>query len=189
MQIMEHMGKLLFSQYQNADLITLIDALELDNYNVLASLCAAAQKQSAKLSDLEALPATSQYIALCNRLIGEIHQFIDLRRNSLIPYLKQLSEKETGNHDCRSCSGFCHMQHDTQLRELQESHSRIKNILHKLSMVGLPLYSDTIYPDAYRILRSQMALLENSLTELFFIEDAYLIPKVTEAQKKIYAHS
>jgi hypothetical protein len=35
------------------------------------------------------------------------------------------------------------------------------------------------------VLRNQMALLENSLTELYFVEEAYLIPKVTEAQKNI----
>jgi hypothetical protein len=186
---MEHTSKMLFSQYNNADLMTLTKALEQDNFEVLTILSIAAQKQSARLSILEALPATSQYISLCNRLIDEIQQLIRGRRTSLIPYVNRLYEKETGNHDCRNCSGFCNMQHNSQLMELQDSHNRIKDILHKLPMVGLPLYSDTIYPDAYRILRSQMALLENSLTELFFIEEVYLIPKVIEAQKKIYAHN
>ena len=73
------------------------------------------------------------------------------------------------------------------LIELKESHSRIKDILYRLQMVALPLYAETLYPDVYRVLRNQMALLENSLTELFFIEDAYLIPKVIDAQKKIHA--
>jgi hypothetical protein len=34
-----------------------------------------------------------------------------------------------------------------------------------------------------------MALIENSLTELFFLEEKYLIPKVSEAQKIINASS
>jgi hypothetical protein len=56
-------------------------------------------------------------------------------------------------------------------------------------MASLPLYTETIYPDAYRVLRNQMALIENSLTELFFLEENYLIPKVAEAQKIINASS
>lgn len=76
-----------------------------------------------------------------------------------------------------------------QLMELMASHNNIKGILYRLQMVSLPLYSETIYPDAYRILRNQMALIENGLTELFFLEEHYLIPKIVEAQKIINAGS
>lgn len=54
-------------------------------------------------------------------------------------------------------------------------------------MVALPLYSETMYPDVYRLLRNHMALIENTLTELFSIEETRLIPKIIESQKKINA--
>jgi hypothetical protein len=63
----------------------------------------------------------------------------------------------------------------------------MRSILNRLQVVALPLYSDTAFPDAYRVLRNQMALIENGLTELFFLEENYLLPKVVDAQKRINA--
>jgi hypothetical protein len=56
-----------------------------------------------------------------------------------------------------------------------------------LQTAVLPLYSDTVYPDSYRVLRNQMALLEDSMAELFLLEENYLMPKVIQAQKAINA--
>ena len=81
------------------------------------------------------------------------------------------------------------MQHDMQLNDLKQSHMQLKDIIYRVQMVALPLYSETIYPDVYRLLRNHMALIENSLTELYSVEETRLIPKVTEAQKNINAHS
>jgi hypothetical protein len=56
-------------------------------------------------------------------------------------------------------------------------------------MMSLPLYSETKYTDTYKALRSEMAALENSLSELFFIEETYLVPRVSAAQTKINVHN
>jgi hypothetical protein len=186
---MENTSKLLLAQYKNTDLVTLIHNLEQHYYNVIESLCITAQKQAMRLQELETHQSTSQYVSLCKRLIEDIQKYIVSRKSNVIPYIIKLTEKQKDNHDCANCEGGCKLQHDVNLAELKDSHKRIKDTLNRLQMAALPLYSETIYPDVYRVLRNQMALLENSLTELFFIEDAYLIPKVIEAQNIIHAGS
>jgi hypothetical protein len=179
------MYKAQFNHYKDAELQPLVEHIQKDYYDVLDGLCDAARKQAMKLRNLETQQATFQYINLCAKLCDDIQKYIQIRKDIFIPYVMKLAEKKDGGHDCRSCQGGCAMQHDIHLTELRETHSNIKGILHRLQMAALPLYSQTIYPDAYRVLRNQMALLENSLTELYFVEEAYLIPKVTEAQKNI----
>ena len=172
----------------NDGLEPFIEKLEKSHYDIIISLCETAKKQAQKLRDLEVQKTTSQYVILCNKLIEEIQQYIGVKKEHLLPYLKTLSEKSNIGHDCQSCTGTgsCGLQHDMQLSELKDSHNQLNDIIYRLQMVALPLYSESIYPDVYRILRNQMALLENSLAELFFQEENYLIPKVTEAQKKIH---
>jgi hypothetical protein len=123
---------------------------------------------------------------MCINLAEEIQQYIRNKKEHFVPYVQALSDKVKEGHDCSNCTGNgCSLQHDIQLIELKQAHAKLKDILNRLQMVTLPLYSDTIYPDVYRILRNNMALLENCLGELFHIEETYLIPKVTEAQKNI----
>jgi hypothetical protein len=167
-----------------------VKKLEQTHYNVMDSLCEATRKQVRKLQELEVQQSTSQYITLCGRLIDEMQQYIKIKKESFIPYVTKLYEKDKDGHDCSKCTGnSCNLQHNVQLAELKQSHIHIKDILYRLQMVSLPLYSETIYPHIYRILRNQMALLENNLTELFLIEETYLIPKVTEVQKSINVHN
>ncbi len=147
------------------------------------------QKQVNKLEGLESQLVTSQYTTLCNKLINEIRDDLKKRKDIYIPYINSLAGKVVSEHNCTHCAGGCKLNHDMQVPELQASHQRIKNILNRLNMVSLPLYSDTIYPDTYRVLRNQMALIENMLTELLFLEEHYLIPKIVAAQKAINAGS
>ena len=77
------------------------------------------------------------------------------------------------------------MQHELQLNDLKQSQSQLKDILNRIQMVALPLYSETIYPDVYRLLRNHMALIENTLNELYSVEETRLIPRIIEAQKTI----
>ncbi|MEI8279207.1 MAG: hypothetical protein WCG87_05545 [Bacteroidota bacterium] len=182
------MARLEFTK--NIDLLSFVDKLERYHYDVIELLCTEAQKQASKVNEIEVNQATSQYSALCNRLIEEMKLYIKNKKENLLPYLRKIAEKESEDHDCQNCSGGgkCNLQHDLQLSELKESHMHIKDILYRLQMATLPLYSETIYPDVYRILRNQMALLENSFGELFSLEETYLIPKVEEAQKNINAN-
>ncbi len=174
--------------YNTEELRPLIDRLDSEHYTVLYALCDRALKQANRLNDLEGDTA-SEYVMQCTRLIGEIQHHIKFRKERVVSYISELLQKESESHDCQFCTGkgSCSMQHGLTLAELRDSNGRIKSMLHRLQMAALPLYSESIYPDAYRVLRNQMALIENSLTELHFLEETYLIPKITDAQKKINA--
>jgi hypothetical protein len=181
------MNNLRFTEFNNASLQTLAARLDSEYYDAIETLCEGAMGRANKLSELEVKQSASQYITLCNKLITEIRQYIGARKEYFLPYISELSAKDEANHNCTQCSGKCNMGHELKLAELKESHLKIKDILYRLQMASLPLYSETTYPDIYRILRNQMVLLENALTETFFIEESYLIPKVAQAQNKINA--
>ena len=183
------MTRILHEQFGKIDLAPCAERLSKECYDPLEKMCIHTQKQVSKLEGLESQLVTSQYTTLCNKLINEILDNLRTRKDTYIPYMKSLAEKVEAEHNCSTCSGGCKVNHDFQVLELQASHQNIKTILNRLNMVSLPLYSDTIYPDTYRVLRNQMALIENMLTELLFLEEHYLIPKIVASQKAINAGS
>jgi len=174
--------------YSNSEsLKQLSERLDKSFYDKINTLCGIALKYADKLKDLEVQKSTSQYVTLCSRLINEVQKFIAIKKDHFLPYVQSLSEKEDGGHNCASCSGGCTVQHDLQLQELKQSLLQLKDVIYRVQMVALPLYSDSIYPDVYRLLRNHMALIENTLTELFSVEQTQLIPKIVDAQKNINA--
>lgn len=181
------MEKEMLKSNLTANLNQLVDRISTDNYDEIINLCHSAARQIEKLENAGLQHATTQYTTTCGELIKEVIMYITERKERVIPYLKELSHKAETNHDCSTCSGGCKVNHDLHLIELRASHSAMRSILNRLQVVGLPLYSDTVFPDAYRVLRNQMVLIENGLTELFFLEENYLLPKVVDAQKRINA--
>lgn len=183
--IVLHMNTRHLDKYSDTALLPFVERLLDDYYDNIERLCEVARKQADKVALLEKDRSASQYTSLCNDLIQEAQQHIKSRKEKYIPYIHQLSEKVSTNHDCAHCTGGCKMNHVSQPVELKASNDTMRKMVNRLQMVSLPLYAETIYPDEYRILRNQMALLETHLTELFFLENTYLIPKILEAQKNI----
>ena len=175
------------SIYDNKALQPFVEKLLENHYYAIGKLCVNANAQAEKLIRLETSQATSQYTSLCVTTVKETSQYIQMRMEKIIPYVLKLSEKSSTNHNCSSCSGNCKLNHDIQLLELKASNDMMQEMLNKLQIASLPLYSETLYPEQYRLLRNQMSLIETSLTELFFLENNYLIPKIVEAQKSINA--
>jgi hypothetical protein len=175
----------------NEELLPFAERIDDSYYGAISLACEEAKKRAQKLLELEVPQTTSSYLARCIQLIEEVKQYVDIKRAHFIPYIKSLFGKSSAGHDCSSCNdgGACIINHQLQLTELKQAHIQLKDMISRFQMVALPLYSETIYPDLYRVLRSKMALLENSLGELFLLEEAYLIPKVTEAQKSINVRS
>jgi hypothetical protein len=172
--------------YPNSEsLLPLIERIDKSYYDVIINLCNTAMKHALRLQELELHNVTSQYVSQCIRLIDEIKHYITIKKEHFVPYVQSLFEKQAAGHDCSSCQGGCTMRHEMQLSELRQSHVQLKDVISRVQMVSLPLYSETIYPDVYRLLRNHMALLENTLTELFSIEETRLLAKIVEAQKKI----
>lgn len=181
------MATVLFSQYRHSDLEELVKKIDKDYYSVLKGMCTNISNLSNQLLNNEAHPSTSLYISLAAKLTEQIDELILLRQEMILPYIKDLSVKKDEGHDCRNCSGGCHVEHNAHLFSLKDSHKRIKEVLFRLQTVALPLYSDMDYPADYKTLRNEMMIMDTVLTELFYLEEANLIPRVLEAQKAIHA--
>lgn len=179
------MTSTLFSSYRNSDLPSLITRLDKDYYSVLEALCLNASALTNEV--VENYPSTSLYISLASKLIAQIDEMVAIRKETIFPYVADLSIKVAENHDCRNCSGSCHVGHSANLLSLKDSHKKIKEILFRLHSVALPLYTNTDYPATYKVLRNEVTVIDTLLTELFYIEEANLIPQVLQAQKTINA--
>lgn len=175
--------------YSSLTLSAVVEKLRTECYEEIEKLCSSASMQLAKLQSTDVQQSTSQYTATCESIITGVKQIISDRKEKYIPYLNSLFTKVSENHNCSGCTGSCKLKHELHLVELDATHATIRKILSRLQMTGLPLYSDTTYPDMYRVLRGIMVLIENCLAEIYFIEENYLLPKVIEAQKLINANS
>ena len=206
-----------YEDYRNIALKPFAEKLQSDYYESIETLCATSKKQCDKMINLEKSASSFQYVTSCEqiiseieehiknrktiyipyihtlveceKIISEIEEHIKNRKTIYIPYIHTLVEKVNDNHNCSTCTGKCKINHDMHIMDLTATNQAMSRVLHKLQMVMLPLYSDTMYPDEYRVLRLNMTLLETSLAELFFVENNYLIPKIADAQKNINASS
>lgn len=182
------MYKELFSQYSKNSLQQIADKLEVDYYNVIDKLCINASVYASELQEIEEHQSTSLYLNLSRKLIEEILHYIRLRKNLLLPYIQQLQYKDETGHDCKNCSGSCAMQHGEHIVNLKESNGKMKELLYRLQLVSLPLYFDHEYPDNYKKLRTEIMIIDTTITELFYLEQDIMLPKIMEAQQNINAY-
>jgi len=183
------MFKSRYDEHAESTLKPFAEVLQSEYYDNIEALRSKAEMQLEKIKMMENDRAQTQYMTQCEQVISGISKYIDNRRAIYLPYIHELSEKVATNHNCSTCSGGCSINHDMRILELTATNDEMKRVLSKLQMISFPLYSDTLFPDEYRLLRSNMTLLETALTELFFLENNYLVPKIAEAQKRINAGS
>lgn len=183
------MTHFLYSRYGQLDLGTLTEKLDKEYYQVLAALSRNAAKYVAALHQEDTESMLEAYKALCNELLAQMDHQLNIRRNVVLPYIKELEEKSASQHDCSTCSGKCHVGHAVHLAELKESHQSIKDKLYHMHKAALPLYANVDLPADYRKLRNELAMMETTLSELFYLEEANLIPGIVAAQKTINAFS
>ncbi len=176
-----------YEQYANKNVGYLTEELLAGYYESLISLCQDARKQAEKIKRVETHDSALQYALTCEEILTETERHVSHRLNEYVPYLKDLSVKVDTGHDCAGCKGGCQLNHEVRVLELNATNDMMKKLLSKLQFSTLPLYSETIFPEDYRLLRSNMALLETNLTELFFLENNFLIPGIADAQKQINA--
>ncbi len=183
------MSKVLFSKYRQFDLGELIEKLDNDYYQVTEEMCNNAHSHAMQLLQKSNHESTYLYITLCNELTGKIKEYVKLRRSVVKPYVVELHQKDAEGHNCTNCSGKCYSEHSMQMKILVDSHIRIREVLEQLRNGKLREMPDTIYPLAYRVFSNEITLLESILTELYYLEEVNLIPRVSDAQKKINAYS
>lgn len=181
------MATFAFSRYMHCDLDDLAQRLEKDYYDSVEVMCANAGSQAGLLKDEEEHPSTALYADQCNRIIDDVKEMMRMRKSVLLPYIADLKVKKDEGHDCRNCSGKCHVEHNAYLVNLRLANTEVKEVLNKLHEEALPLYDGVVYPRAYAVLRNEMSVLDTALTELFYLEESSLIPKVLEAQRSIHA--
>ncbi len=177
------------AEFTGLSLAGLVHKLDRDFYGVITKICKETSENTASIEELEVHQSNSQYLLSCKKLMSKVCQYVKTLYEYFIPYFNELDEKVKTNHDCLNCSGRCHFNHETKLAEFSNAHNNIKDVLYRLQMLSLPLHLDTTHPEAYKTLRNQIAILENTINDLFFLEEAVLIPKIIVAQKNIHVRS
>jgi hypothetical protein len=171
------------------DLQSLLNRLQDEEYQYIVSLCDRARADILKLKDTDLPDTILTYTDRCENLIGQVSEYMRVRRLVLLPYMLELAEKEEDGHDCRNCSGTCKVGHADHVQRIRNAHDSLRVQLRLLQSSGLPLYSTGLFPEAYRSLRSAMLLLDIALMEVIFIEESTLIPMLIDLQQKIGAHA
>jgi len=181
------MTKTLFHDYNNNDLDTIITSLDQQYYTFLESHCDAATNLCLKLKEHDTLNNTAVYTQLAIAILSEVKHQCKQRKSRLMPYVFQLIEKKKNNHDCKVCAGGCKMTHTQYILELEDSHIKIREMIHRLHRVALPTSNELGISAEYQSLRKALLLIETTLTELFCLEEVLLIQKIIDAQSSINA--
>lgn len=175
-------------QYDHLTLKDLSDKLNINYYEIIRGLVRKAEEKLAALKNMDLTQITASYTEACEKLLHKISEYLNERRDILKPYLEELQKKQATGHDCSFCSGSCDIGHKSHILMLKESHYQITQLLYKLQSVALPLYANTILPPVYRDMRYEMLLIDMILRQLFFTEEASLMPQIIKSQKKINIH-
>lgn len=179
------MSRVLFSQYHKDEARALSARLRNDYYNLIDCLCNC-------IGTLTEEPVTEEqnelFYSLSKHLVGEIKQEMNYRELLLIPYINELRDKQLKGHNCLHCAGGCQVDHSIHLHQIKAGHQKVKEILYRIHQITNPAPQGTrhLHPKT-RILANEIAQLDTTLTELFYIEDAILIPKIMELQSQINA--
>jgi hypothetical protein len=169
------------------DLAYLAEQLDTLFYKEITFICTNGLNYIGQVIEIDGHGAMALNLVLCEQIIGEVMDMIAYKQKNFTGYLFQLSEKQAGEHDCRSCSGKCHMEHGLQLHSMKDYNKKLEPIIYRLQSEGIPLH-DIDYPQLYGTVRSQMTNLEQKLRELFAYEEKILLPGVVNAQKAINVH-
>lgn len=168
---------------------SLLEYLEKEYYKSLEQMCGDVTNSITAIHGGDTEQSASLYTALSKKLVEQVTRYVRLRRLSLVPYLHELVEKEESGHDCRACSSSCTIRHSSQIHDIHDAHKQIRDTLSMLRAIEAPIACEQSAAKPECKLRQQVADLDEQLSELLYLEETALVPKITEAQKAIYAHS
>jgi hypothetical protein len=177
----------LFTKYKSNTIHELVDLFYKDYYTIM-------EERSKNLSDnIDSLANSGlgdevlRYLGRCGILAGEIKNHLEYRMDTLLPYMRDLGRKNAEGHNCATCSGGCHVGHSAKIAELSLSHESIKNTLEGLR--GLePVATEDITGTEIGSIQDEIQFMENTLAELYYLEQEVLVPKLREAQRRINAN-
>lgn len=183
------MVRITISDFYTANLPEIAQKLDEDYYDLIESYCGDIEAAIANFDDTEEHASSTLYISLCLKLVEKIKHHIHLRKLTTLPYIHQLYEKLTAHHDCSACEDGCQINHHLKAGGIKEMHRQVKEILTRLQMVAKPLYAAYTPVNTFSQLKDDMVSLDTKLTELFYLEEAVLLPRILEAQRKIHVRS
>ncbi len=172
--------------YRSLPLNGLADELNKGAYQQVLELCTGAINTAMQLRirEMTDMAPTEVYTTFCLNFTGQLKKYKEQKRNTLVPYIYSLSDKEKSHHNCAHCSHNCSIDHAFQISFLKESHEFARVQLYRLTNLVLP--ADTSETEnLYYSLRSIMFEIEQHLVQLRFIEEMVLIPKILDAQRAI----
>ncbi len=176
-----------FPEYEEKNLSRLIEDVNTSHYDRLRAMCHDLEDALERLRHHDFPAEAALYMSLAEKLREQVDGQLNWRSEIFVPYVHDLYRKNEERHDCSQCSGGCNIGHTSRLLSLKESHQKIKELLYRLQMVALPLYSDTKFPKEYKQLRDAIMLMDTELTRLFYLEESVVVPGIKEMQKQIHA--
>ncbi len=181
------MSKVHFSDYRQKDLKNLVEDLGKNYYSLLSTLCDSALVYHETLNAEDAHASAKLYLNPGAEFLKHLQDFVNMRTGVVVPYIYELHAKENEGHNCSSCEGQCSFKHAAKLIAIRESQEQIKEKLLKVKQASVHL--DNLFPETYTDLREAITRIESMLSELFYIEESSLVPKIQEAQTNINAHN
>lgn len=167
----------------------MIGYFQLNYYDVISVACAKVKERLKELRIGDKHHLLHAFYQLSESALEKVYGYIHDFEMKVVPYAKELNEKSINGHNCAQCSGKCDMGHHALLMQLHHGHQHLQNSLHDLKMGALPLYSNLEYPAMYKALRDDLHFIHAKIHDLIYLEEAVLIPKLLESQKKINAHT
>lgn len=185
------MAKILFSQYHKEDLKSLAERLKKDYYDQIIDSCINISRQASILkTTTESTNSQALYYSLCIKLTEEIREEIRVYQTEIVPYIHELYEKKETNHDCSGCAGSCKLNHNIKLTAIKSAHQKIKEIIYRINQLDKSADIEVCENNpGCKVLHNEIQQLDVMITELFYLEEAILIPKIQEAQSNINALS
>ncbi len=177
-----------FNDFQNISLGDMAAQLHREYYAPLTLFCQHTADHISGIAIYGLPAATVNFLQLSADWILDVNELLTHRREVIIPYIQELTEKEANGHNCVHCSGRCEIQHKTKIIELNLSLAKISD--------QYASYLDQInkFPylhekEAFRFITTTQLFLSEYLVQLIAAERQYLIPGIEAAQKKINAYS
>lgn len=175
----------LFAQYRSASLQDLAERFYKEYYAIMTELCNNAANAVNKTGTKSA--AALGHLLQYNKLVDEIKEYMQYRKDVLLPYMEELARKNKEGHDCSSCNGGCRVGHTGIVMDMAVSHARIHDTLDEIKTVSLQ-ETDALSAHEWKALQNELALLESMLTEVYYLEQEVLLPKIKNAQRNIHAY-
>lgn len=179
------MKKILNVATAPASLRELMEDIHTGYYKTISALCNNILALSIEIKGF-GLPYDNGYAALSERIVAETANYIDLRTTVFLPYINMLAQKDADGHNCSACSGRCELQHSENLIDFSMQLQQFKDKINDLVKASSKIYKrDEHY--SLKPLHNKITLLYNIITELLYIEEDALLPKIAGAQRNIYA--